>query len=59
MREEGVLLPQVGRLFWVVLRPKMGKHLPLFWREPAKNNKLMLAGNAAKRLEIAWKFLLV
>jgi hypothetical protein len=36
-----------------------GQHLPLFWREPAKNNKLMLAGNAAKRLENAWKFLLV
>jgi hypothetical protein len=28
-----------------------GQHLPLFWREPAKNNKLMLAGNAAKTLE--------
>jgi hypothetical protein len=25
-----------------------GQHLPLSWREPAKNNKLMLVGNAVK-----------
>jgi hypothetical protein len=28
-----------------------GQHLPLFWREPAKNNKLMLAGNAVKNTQ--------
>jgi hypothetical protein len=28
-----------------------GQHLPLFWREPAKNSKLMLVGNVAKTLE--------
>jgi hypothetical protein len=39
--------------------PQNGQHLPLFWREPAKNSKLMLAGNAAKVLENIQKFLLV
>jgi hypothetical protein len=39
--------------------PPNGQHLPLFWREHAKNNKLMLAGKAAKVLENIHKFLLV
>jgi hypothetical protein len=28
-----------------------GQHLPLFWREPAKNSKLMLVRNVVKTLE--------
>jgi hypothetical protein len=28
-----------------------GQHFPWIWREPAKNSKLLLAGNAAKHTE--------
>jgi hypothetical protein len=28
-----------------------GKHLPLFWREPAKNSKLMFVGNVVKNTQ--------
>jgi hypothetical protein len=30
---------------------EIGQHFPLIWREPAKNNKLLLAGNAAKHTQ--------
>jgi hypothetical protein len=33
------------------------QHFPLIWREPAKNNKLLLAGNAAKHTTMLRKFM--
>jgi hypothetical protein len=36
---------------------KFGQHFPLYWRESAKNNKQMLAGNAAKHKQSERKFM--
>jgi hypothetical protein len=59
IEKKRVLKPQLGMLFWSVLRPKMGSTSPCSGENLQKNSKVMLAGNAAKTLENIWKFLLV
>jgi hypothetical protein len=59
LREEGGFETPTWEALLECFEPQNGQHLPLFWREPAKNSKLMLAGNAAKVLENIQKFLLV
>jgi hypothetical protein len=51
MREEGGFETPTWEALLECFEAQNGQHLPLFWREPAKNSKLMLAGNAAKTLE--------
>jgi hypothetical protein len=50
-----VIQPRYG--FFVCFVAEIGQHFPLIWREPAKNNKLLLAGNVAKHTTMLRKFL--
>jgi hypothetical protein len=52
----GIVTQQRGG-FFVCFRAEFWQHNPLTWREPAKTNKLLLAGNAAKHTEKLRKFL--
>jgi hypothetical protein len=57
-REKGlgvVTQPKEGS--FVCFVAEIGQHFPLIWREPAKNSKLLLAGNAAKHTQKLRKFL--
>jgi hypothetical protein len=59
MREEGGFVTPSWEALLECFEAPNGQHLPLFWREPAKNNKLKLAGNAVKNNQNTRKFLLV
>jgi hypothetical protein len=43
--------------FLVCFMAEIWQHFPLYWRESAKNNKLLLAGNAAKHTTMLRKFM--
>jgi hypothetical protein len=57
MRERLGVVTQPRGGFFVCFMAEIWQHFPLIWREPAKNNKLLLAGNAAKHTTMLRKFL--
>jgi hypothetical protein len=57
MRERLGVVTQPRDDFFVCFMAKIWQHFPLIWREPAKNSKLLLVGNAAKHTTMLRKFL--
>ena len=55
-KEEMGIVTQPNEAFLECFVTKFGQHFPLYWRESAKNNKLLLAGNAAKHTKMSKKF---
>jgi hypothetical protein len=58
MREEEGFETPTWEALLECFEAQNGQHLPFFWREPSKNSKQMLAGNAAIILKTTQKFLL-
>jgi hypothetical protein len=51
------VVPQSRDGFLVCFMAEIWQHLPLIWREPTKNSKLLLAGNVAKHTTMLRKIL--
>jgi hypothetical protein len=52
MREEGVFVTPSWEALLGCFETQNGQHLPLFWREPAKNSELMLLEMLQKDLKL-------
>jgi hypothetical protein len=48
MKEELGIVTQPSEAFFECFKAKFEQHFPFYWRESAKNNKLLLVGNVAK-----------
>jgi hypothetical protein len=57
MRERLGVVTQPRNGFLVCFMAKLWQHFSLIWREPGKNNKLLLVENAAKHTTMLRKFL--